>query len=71
MRSDAKLPRVIGNKIRKRRKELKVTQEWLAEKVRISRAYMGYIEQGRNTPSLEVLERIAKALKTSLSRLLQ
>ena len=33
MRSDAKLPRVIGNKIRKRRKELKVSQEWLAEKV--------------------------------------
>ena len=71
MRSDAKLPRVIGNKIRKRRKELKVTQEWLAEKVRISRAYMGYIEQGRNTPSLEVLEKIAKALKTSISELLK
>lgn len=44
-----------------------LTQEELADKVGVSRAYMGYIEQGRNTPSLEVVEKIARALKTSIS----
>ena len=69
MRSNAKLPKKIGKKIQKRRKELGYTQELLAEKVRISRAYMGYIEQGRNSPSLEILERIAKTLRIPLSEL--
>ncbi|NCS99765.1 helix-turn-helix transcriptional regulator, partial [Candidatus Parcubacteria bacterium] len=31
--------------------------------------YMGYIEQGRNVPSLEILEKIAKAIKVKLSDL--
>jgi len=43
-----------------------MTQEDLAEKVNLSRAYIGYIEQGRNTPSLETLEKIAKALRVKL-----
>lgn len=50
---------------------MELTQEEVAEKVSISRAYMGYIEQGRNTPSLEVLQKVAKVLKTSLSDLLR
>jgi DNA-binding XRE family transcriptional regulator len=67
MRKNAKLPKVLGKKIQKRRKELELTQEELGDKVGISRAYMGYIEQGRYAPSLEVLEKIAKALKCSIS----
>jgi len=67
MRKNAKLPRVLGKKIQKRRKEMELTQEELADKVGISRAYMGYIEQGRNAPSLEVLEKIARVLKTSIN----
>lgn len=69
MRSNAHLPKVLGKKIQKRRKELELTQERLAEKVGISRAYMGYIEQGRNIPSLEILEKISRILKFPLSRL--
>lgn len=67
MRKNAKLPKVLGKKIQKRRKELDLTQEEVADKVGISRAYMGYIEQGRYAPSLEVLEKVAKALKSSIS----
>ena len=67
MRKNAKLPKVLGRKIQKRREEVGYTQEELGDKVGISRAYMGYIEQGRYAPSLEVLEKIAKALKTSIS----
>lgn len=69
MRSNAKLPKAIGKRIQKRRKEVGLTQEELAEKVGISRAYMGYIEQGRNAPSLEILEKISKTLKINLSSL--
>ncbi len=57
----------MGKKIQKRRKELDLTQEDVADKVGISRAYMGYIEQGRYAPSLEVLEKVAKALKSPIS----
>lgn len=66
MRKNAKLPKVLGKKIQKRRKEMGLTQEDVAYKVGISRAYMGYIEQGRNAPSLEVLEKIARILKISI-----
>ncbi len=67
MRKNAKLPKVLGKKIQKRRKELELTQEELGYKVGISRAYMGYIEQGRYAPSLEVLEKISRVLKSSIS----
>lgn len=46
-----------------------MSQEEVAHKIKISRAYMGFIEQGRNTPSLEVLEKIAKVIKVKLSDL--
>ena len=66
MRKNAKLPRVLGKKIQKRRREMGLTQEDVADRVGISRAYMGYIEQGRNAPSLKVLEKITKILKISI-----
>lgn len=69
MRSNAKLPKKIGKKIQRRRKEMGYSQEELAEKIGVSRAYMGFIEQGRNAPSLEVLEKIAKHLKLPISDL--
>ncbi len=70
MRSNAKLPKIIGKRVQKRRNEIGYTQEKLAETIGISRAYMGFIEQGRNAPSLEVLQKIAKALKISPKDLL-
>lgn len=70
MRSNAKLPRQLGNRVQKLRKQSNLTQEELAEKIGVSRAYMGYIEQGRNAPSLEVLEKLARALKVKPSDLL-
>lgn len=67
MRKNAILPRVLGKRIQKARKESEMTQEELADKVGISRAYMGYIEQGRNAPSLEVLNKIARVLRISIN----
>jgi transcriptional regulator with XRE-family HTH domain len=66
MRSNAKLTKVICKRIKKHRGEIGMTQEDLAEKVGVSRVYIGYVEQGRNTPSLEILEKIAKNLKVKL-----
>jgi len=71
MRSNAKLPKIISKRIKKLRGELELTQEDLAEKVGVSRVYIGYVEQGRNTPSLEILEKIAKALKSKLGDLVE
>ncbi len=70
MRKNAKLPKVVGSKVRRFRRKMGLTQEDVAYKVGISRAYMGYIEQGRNIPSLEVLEKIARTLKVKTSELL-
>ena len=69
MRTNAKLPKALGKKIKRLRKEKGLTQEQLAEKIGVSRAYMGYVEQGRNTASLEVLEKVSKVLKVPLSQL--
>ncbi len=68
MRKNSKLPKLLGKRIRKRRKDLKFTQEELADKIGISRVYMGYLEQGRNVPSLELLDKISRALGTPLQR---
>jgi len=55
----------FGRKIQKRRLAIGLTQENLADKANLSRTHMGHIEQGRRSPSLEVLNKIAKALKTT------
>ncbi len=69
MRKNAKLPKVLGKKVQRLRKKTGLSQEAVAFKVGISRAYMGYIEQGRNAPSLDVLQKVAKVLKVKLSDL--
>lgn len=71
MRKNAKITKIICKKIRKYRHEAGLTQEDLAEKVGVSRVYIGYVEQGRNTPSLEILGKIAKALKVRLSDIIE
>ena len=69
MRKNAKLAKALGKRIQKARKSTGMTQEDVAYKIGISRAYMGYIEQGRYSPSLEVLEKIARVLKIKMSDL--
>ena len=60
----------IGKNIRKRRDELGLKQETLAELVNISTSYMGAIERGEKLPKLEIFIRIANALKISSDALL-
>lgn len=60
----------LGGKIQKIRKALGYSQEELADLARISRTHMGHIEQGRKSPSLEVLEKIAKTLRVKVKDLI-
>ncbi|KKQ66849.1 MAG: Transcriptional regulator, XRE family [Candidatus Daviesbacteria bacterium GW2011_GWA2_38_24] len=64
-----KFPKELGKKIRRARKAADYSQEKLAEIVRISRTHMGHLEQGRRTPSLELLEKVARALKVGIDEL--
>ena len=56
---------LIGTRIKKRRKRLKLTQEVVAERADISPQYMSNIERAVSIPSTEVVMRLAIALDTT------
>lgn len=58
----------LANRIEKLRKEQGMTQEELAEKAGLHRAYFWDIENGRNV-SIKTAYKIARALGVSLSML--
>ena len=60
---------ILGKNIRNLRKEAEWTQEKLAEKAGISVPFMTQIELARKSPSLEVIESIAKALGVPYAQL--
>jgi len=62
--------KVLGQRIKKLRKDRGLLQVDLAVRVGISTGYIGSIEQGLRYPSLKVLQKIAKHLKTTLPELL-
>ena len=49
---------------------LRFSQEDLADKAEIDRTYVSGVERGLRNPSIRVLARLAKALKTSPADLL-
>lgn len=54
--------RRLGKTIKRFRRKKKLTQEQLAEKVKVTPKYIQYLESARRRPSLKLLYRIAKAL---------
>lgn len=56
---------LIGVRIKKRRRNLKLTQEVVAERVDISPQYMSNIERAVSIPSTEVIMGLAIALDTT------
>ena len=56
---------LIGKRIKRRRKELGLTQARVEEKADLSLKYMSNIERGVSIPSTEVIMRIALALDTT------
>ncbi len=61
----------IGNNIKIFRKKLRLTQFELSIQADIAENYLQSIEVGRRKPSLDMLEKIAKALKVELYELLK
>ena len=51
------------------RKNLGYTQEQLAKKANIHRAYLANIEAGKHTPSLEVARKLSLILDTTVEEL--
>jgi len=51
-----------GEKLRDRRKELKITQQELAEKVGTARSYIARVEKGETDIQISSFFRIARAL---------
>ncbi len=59
----------LGSNIKKRRKELGLTQQQLADRAGIGLNFMGKIEVAFSKLSLDTLISIANALETSVSEL--
>ncbi len=60
------LLRRLGRRIREVRKARRVTQEGLAEQVEITPQYLSRIEGGRQSPSVEMLAKLADSLEVEL-----
>lgn len=56
------LTETFGQNVRRIRLEKKLTIEGLATDVGLSYSYMGQLQRGERNPTLDVVERIAKAL---------
>jgi transcriptional regulator with XRE-family HTH domain len=61
----------IAKNVKRLREQRGLTQEALAAKVNIHRVYVAKIEAAVKTPSLDVLEQLAKALKVKPGKLLE
>lgn len=61
----------IGEQIKKRRQELNMTQEDLAQKLNVARSTISNWEIGRNYPDIQLIVSISDALDLSLDTLLR
>jgi transcriptional regulator with XRE-family HTH domain len=55
-----RLGQTFGANVRRLRKERGLSQEALADEVKLAPTYVGQIERGRRNPTLEVVERFAQ-----------
>jgi len=60
---------LFGRAVRKRRRELDLSQEELAERAELHRNYVSDIERGDRNPSLENIHKLARALDMTVSQL--
>ena len=59
----------FGDRVRARRQELELSQESLALKAGINRTYIASLEAGQRNPSLDLMARLAAALRVDLGDL--
>jgi len=61
------LGKALGEIIRNRRKELRITQPHLAELAKVSTNTLYKLERGQGNPSLDVLNKLAEVLGMELT----
>lgn len=61
---------IVGNRIRMHRQKKNLSQEKLAEYSNLHHTYIGQLERGEKTPSIDTLYKIAKGLDIPLTALL-
>jgi len=66
---EIELIKSVGEKIRKRRLELNLSQELLSYDANIPRNQVGRIERGEISTSITTLHKICKALKIDIKEL--
>lgn len=52
----------IGERIRQARKHAGVSQEMLADRIKVNRSYLSLVENGKSSPTIEFLEKVASGL---------
>ena len=65
----ATLRQKFGRRLREIRAQRRMTQEQFAETLDVSVDFLSLIERGRNAPSFETLDKIAKRLRISVADL--
>lgn len=63
--------RKFGKRLAQTRESKELTQEELSFDIGVDRTYISYLERGKRNPSLYTLSRMAKALRVSLSELVE
>ncbi len=66
-----KTSRKLGANIKKIRVRKKMSQGDICRKLNMDRSYMSAIESGKKNITLAVLEKLARALDTSVSELME
>lgn len=61
----------IGKRLREVREKSGLSQEQLSEKAGYYRTYVGHIENGKHSPSVHTMWRLAKVMKVDLGELLK
>lgn len=65
------LREIVAANVRRLRKERGLSQEELAHRIGIDRNYVGMIERRENSPTIDMIERFARALKVEPLALLR
>jgi transcriptional regulator with XRE-family HTH domain len=66
-----KIQQAFGKVVRRRREKAGLSQEVLADRAGLHRNYIGLLERGLRTPSIEVLRKVAVGLETTMSALIR
>jgi transcriptional regulator with XRE-family HTH domain len=64
-------PKTFGMRLKRERNRKKWSQARLAAKLGVSREYIARLESGQHDPPLSTVERLAKLLRVSITKLVK